>query len=389
MPVIKSTLAEDFEKSGVENNEGMVSYEVKYLVRTTAGVLMNPGTVMAEAETIATGDQVPTRGSIYNILGSSDSSSICKRRTIKVRDPEEDQDLWEVVAFFEPLQNGESIEKFTQPHPKLWLPEVRTDWVERDEPVTVAKCLGIEIDYVDGSSEPQKTYNDLTGADIGPGTDSADLFIPIVNAAGQQPIDFLVDQKLFPMRKIKRWYPDEFSIDDLNNTYEGTANLGTFLGGSDKQWRYRITVAGEKKQKFVPTVGIVEYVEGITTFEGKRETHDKFILNNGMAAFRKDVSGAYITEDYTDVDAVDNAGASEDPLPEATRNKLFPILIPSADEGEGDQPTSEPLNLNSDGTYTPGISGRYVRWQNLETVSYAGFLLPFSGVTEHPWPDEV
>ena len=389
MPVIKCTYAE-FDKPASEDNEGLVSYEIEFLVETTNGAIMPPDLVVAQAEAITGAGmvQVPSRGSVYNFLGSVDASSICKRRSIELVNAEDSHDLWIIRAFFEPLQDGESIEKYTQAHPRFWLPEVHTEWVERDVLLTKALCLGAELRYNDGSNDVVKLVG-LPGIEYGPGESLENELVAIANACGQQPIDPLVEQRFYPLRHVRRYYPSEDAIDTLNLTFQETVNDGNFLGGTTGQWRYKITTAGEKKNKYVPGVGVVPYVEGTTIFEGNQETHDRFVLNNGMVAFKKDLTQdppTYYTKTVKNVNALDTGGDIPDPLPDVTVNELFPILVP-ADQGEEEnQPASEPLNLNADGTYTPNVEGSFIRYRHLTPTDYGDFLLPFSDQANFPWP---
>lgn len=333
MAVVWSKI-DEYGRDSQEDEDGRFSMTVHYKVLVDNNNYDGPQVIREAA--FASPNPIPQRGDTYDVLGSNDTGAFCRTRNASLVD-DEDPTLWRIRCRFEPLRSGENPDHLQNPNPLDWTHSIHITWVEDQELIDEATCL-----------------TDLEGAERGPsypaspGTPGANDPGPLVNAANVQTIDPIFDTIYRPVLNIRKMYASEQAIIDLNDTYERTTNNGIYYGAPARFWRYQLTKSEGIKRKHVEGLGLIEYVPGVTVLEGNKKLWTRKILNNGFAAMKKS-GGSYQVD-------TDN------------KRKLFDIQVEN-DDGEKER-TSEPLNLNADGTFTPQIQANNIEYLNLTETDY-------------------
>ncbi len=335
LAVTKCYLKEDQDWPLSQDDDGRYSYETKYIVVANQKDPVNALVLqLAQAFGTTSLDQVPTRGDRFTYNGAIDYSSFAQQFQMKRIRRAANSSTWEVTVGFRPLASSQTQAQLQTEDPRSWDTEIWVEWVEEQVPITSATCLTA-----------------LAGAERGPSFPGNEPG-PIVNAANQQPIDPLTRPVYRPILNILSNFTNEAAIAARNNSFTDTVNSDTFLGEAAGTWKF-LVCAGQRRKSVAVGAATISYYPAITKVEYRKTGWNLNILNNGMVSFRKN-GGSYI-QDGTD-------------------NKLFPILVPAEDAGSDDTVASEPLNLNADGTFTPGVQGNNISYNYLTSTAYAGLL---------------
>ena len=336
MAIVQCRYAEEQDLPMSEDDRGAGTYSLDWLV-VSDEVDPSPLAILdgGRALSVSAGvDPIASRGDTYAFNGDADISSFAQTAQVKRIARFQDKSQWSVTINYAPLPAGKSAAYLTS-SPLDWPKELWIDWVEEQVPIVSARCL-----------------TDLEGAQRGPsypvGDGGGNEPGPIVNAAGEQTIEPLMQTIYRPILNILKNYASLDAIVGLNNTYESTVNSDSIYGAVAGQLRYVIT-ASEKKQTSRFGGFVVTYFPGVTRLDFRKDGWARYILNNGMNKMVK-TGGTYET-------------SGSDRL-------LFPIKVKDEDSGEQVR-TSEPLNLQPDGTYVPNTIANNIAYQVFTSVAYA------------------
>lgn len=218
-------------------------------------------------------DPVAKYGDFYSFMGTQDSGALAQSFTGKLKDVS-DPFNWTFSATYGPPPTGESAAKTQEPNPLKWPAEYWIEWIEEQIPLEKAYCM-TKLDQI-------KRGPNYLEAEPG----------PIVNACGQQTIDPVMRTLYHPVVCALINFPSYLNAARLNALYLNTMNSVDFLEDPPHTWRYLIADAGRKQNKVIrdltsdPQVDLtIDYYPTTIKIEYRKETWDKFVLNNGMTTF--------------------------------------------------------------------------------------------------------
>lgn len=320
---IKSCKYAQHKRTGTFGQDNKGSYQIKWIVIVDGDCSPIEILLKCNAPTPAdnVADLVPEYGDVYTFLDDVDFGSFAQKLEAELRD-EQDPLTWIVIVDYSPAPAGHTQERLQEPNPLNWPVEVTVRWNEQQIPIEQATSF---------TSMPQIRRG------TGSGSTDPDH---IVNACGQQTIDPQMKSVYLPILILKKNFSSYTNAIDLNNTYQSTTNIATFLGGPARCWKYLVSEATDVQQKHVPGVGLVTYYPTTTQIEFKSTTWDLLVLNNGMVCFRK----KFVGSDFVYLQ-VDGTPVGDDGIP-----GLFECQVNKSATDHTPVPAAEPVNLDLDGT---------------------------------------
>lgn len=269
----------------------------------------DPYEALSIGQFTATGDRIPVRGEI--IAGTN-----AYAKDFSFQQSDTNKLVWEwTVNFVTPEPGQNSTEQAIQ-HPLFRPPEYDVEWVEYDEVLTQAYNID---DLPRGRGEGGNRPKDTLG--------------PIVNSAGQEPIEPPMDFDRDAVLVIYRNVPDLGEALGVYANYKKTTNSDTVTLGttniSKRRMRYLFT-----ESLGLRTENNISYYRIVTKIR-IQDTTDKMINNVGYNHWTVDIGGSGEEElrRYTvvDAEATEEARKGDPTAP--------PVKVPS----------SEPTYLSIDG----------------------------------------
>jgi hypothetical protein len=224
--------------------------------------------------------------------------------------------------------------RLTEPNPTSWPTEYWLEWTEEQVPV-----------------KDVRNVSALPGANR-----DADTVGPIINGAGEEPVDPVFKLVRYPILCCQKAYATLNEIVALNTTYQDTTNNASFFGAPQRTAKYLSTQSG----RITRTQGYSVYL-AVTKIWFKDLTWDLKILNVGFNHLVADPSGGY---------KLDGKG----------KPQRFRCTVRSVEIDDSGNPTvggwvasSEPLKLATNGVLADqDAAATYISFRDLTEVDYAG-----------------
>ncbi len=345
MPLTVSSKRLPDEQPGSEDDQGRRRYtDVFEVDQTDGGPLAAGVAVAAAAQLVVSGDPVPLRGDNYSYAGTTDLDAFVLNFGWRRPDPKELPTRWHITVNYGPA-DGINPGQLSEPNPLAWPTEYWLEWMEAQVPIESAK----NVESLDQIGRAANTDG------------------PLTNAAGEQPIDPYLKTVYLPILCCQKAYATLNEIIALNDSYEETTNNGTFFGASARKAKYLHTDNGRLQR----TQGYSYYL-GITRILFKKQTHDLKLLNNGFNCFVRDKTSGSLVMGET----APKFGNPFESAPKLFRFGVQNTLLASdtsVSTQEDFVPSSEPMNLNLDGTARlTSLPALNLTFRHLAEVNYAG-----------------
>jgi hypothetical protein len=199
------------QMDGGEDEHGKRTYkEVFEIDQTDAGALAAPVAMVIKAQSSNAGpDIVPLKGDNYSYGGTTDLDSYAMRYGWKRPKEIDLKTRIHATVDYGPA-DGFNPGRLTEPNPTSWPTEYWLEWTEEQVPV-----------------KDVRNVSALPGANR-----DADTVGPIINGAGEEPVDPVFKLVRYPILCCQKAYATLNEIVALNTTYQDTTNNASFFGAA-------------------------------------------------------------------------------------------------------------------------------------------------------------